>query len=29
MQAASAGLERVRGDTDLCFAMLRRTGLLL
>ena len=29
MQAASAGLERVRGDTDLCFAMLRRTGLSL
>jgi transposase len=29
MQAASAGLERVSGDTDLCFAMLRRTGLLL
>lgn len=29
MHAACAGLERVRSNTDLCFALLRRTGLSL
>jgi transposase len=29
MQAASAGLERVRNNTDPCFALLRRTGFSL
>jgi transposase len=29
MQATRAGLQRVRSDTDLCFALLRRTGLSL
>jgi transposase len=26
MQATCSGLERVRRDADLCFALLRRTG---
>jgi hypothetical protein len=29
MQAARTGLERVRGDVDLCFVLLRRTGVSL
>ena len=29
MQAACDGLDRVAGDTDLCFALLRHTGLSL
>jgi hypothetical protein len=29
MQAACAGLERVGHDSDLCFALLRRTRLSL
>jgi transposase len=29
IQAASTGLHRVRGDADLCFALLRRTSLSL
>jgi hypothetical protein len=29
MQAACAGLERVGNDSDLCFALLRQTGLSL